>query len=80
MPPIEIHSVDSLSLSTPALQAQYGFCQGRAAYARETSPGCWQVKVHEPQHRDVGLDGWRTVTAGSPALIAASAATGFSPA
>lgn len=61
----------------PALASLYGDCHGRAAYARETSVGCWQVKVHQPDHRLAGLDGWWIAGSGWPTLSDACAATGF---
>src|SRR5450759_1829749 len=33
---------------TVPLASQYGTCGGKAAYARKTSTGSWQVKVHDP--------------------------------
>jgi hypothetical protein len=79
VPPTESQPHAPTLADPTALQSRYGFCCGRPAYARELSTGCWQVKVHEPQHPDAGLDGWRTAIKGSPSLTAASAASGFNP-
>ncbi len=78
MPAKEPHVVLAGSGAPAPLGSQYGFCQGHAAYARETSAGCWQVKVHEPRHRDAGLDGWWIAATAKPTLMAAAAASGFS--
>ena len=60
------------------LGSQYGTCAGKSALARETSPGCWQVKVHDPVSPRAGHDGWVMVGSGWTTLAAASAATGLS--
>ncbi len=39
------------------LASQYGMCAGKAALARETSAGSWQVKVHDPTNLSAGHDG-----------------------
>ena len=45
--------------TTPALLgSQRGTCRGRTALARETTPGSWQVKIHDPTNRLAGHDGW----------------------
>lgn len=62
---------------TPVLGSHYGTCDGRPGYARETSPGSWQVKVHDPASPRAGHDGWLLVGSGWPTLAAASAATGL---
>lgn len=59
------------------LASRYGTCEGKAALARETSPGCWQVKVHDPTDRSAGHDGWVLLGTQWPTLDAACAATGF---
>jgi hypothetical protein len=60
-----------------ALGARYGTCRGRPAYARETSAGSWQVKIHDPINRLAGHDGWLMVGTGWPTLAAACTATGL---
>lgn len=59
------------------LGSRYGSCDGRTAYARETTPGSWQVKVHDPKNRLSEYDGWRTVGTGWKSLDEAVAATGL---
>lgn len=76
MKPAQLHTHPDAA-SPAVLGSVYGSCHGRGAFSRERSPGCWQVKVHEPDHRKAVLDGWRIAAAGSPTLSAASAATGF---
>jgi hypothetical protein len=61
----------------PALGGQRGTCRGRSAYARETSAGSWQVKVHDPTNRLAGHDGWVLIGTGWATLADASAATGL---
>jgi hypothetical protein len=67
--------------SSPArpspLGSHRGTCRGKTAYARETTPGSWQVKIHDPTNRLAGHDGWVLVGAGWPTLPAARAATGL---
>ena len=58
------------------LASQYGMCAGKAALARETSPGSWQVKVHDPTNLSAGHDGWVLLGTGWATLDAACAATG----
>jgi hypothetical protein len=60
-----------------ALGSQRGTCRGRTAYARETSPGSWQVKIHDPTNRLAGHDGWLLVGAGWPTLAEARAVSGL---
>jgi hypothetical protein len=60
------------------LTSQYGTRDGKAAYARETSAGRWQVKVHDPTNRVAGHDGWVLLGADWPTLGDACAATGMS--
>ncbi|MBL7495614.1 hypothetical protein I6A84_19995 [Frankia sp. CNm7] len=74
-------SVENGSTSTrpaPVLGSQYGTCGGKSAFARETSPGSWQVKVHDPSNPRAGHDGWVMIGSGWPTLSEASAATGLS--
>ncbi len=59
------------------LARQYGTCDGKAALARETSPGSWQVKVHDQTNRSAGHDGWVLLGSQWATLVAACAATGF---
>ncbi len=59
------------------LASQYGTCAGKAALARETSAGGWQVKVHDPTNRSAGHDGWVLLGTQRATLEAACAATGF---
>ena len=58
--------------------SQYGTCGGKAAYARKTSTGSWQVKVHDPTNLRAGHDGWVLLGEGWPTLGDACAATGLS--
>jgi len=60
------------------LASQYGTCGGKAAYARKTSTGSWQVKVHDPTNLLAGHDGWVLLGEGWPTLGDACAATGLS--
>jgi len=62
---------------SPRLASQYGTCAGKAAFARETSAGSWQVKVHDPTNLLAGHDGWVLLGAGWPTLAAAAEATGL---
>ncbi len=57
--------------------SQYGTCAGKAAFARETSAGSWQVKVRDPTNLLAGHDGWVLLGAGWPTLAAAAEATGL---
>jgi hypothetical protein len=63
---------------TSDLGSYYGTYRGKAAYARETSVGSWQIKVHDPTNRLAGHDGWLMVGTGWPTLPDACAATGMS--
>src|SRR5665648_826354 len=63
---------------TVPLASQYGTCGGKAAYARKTSTGSWQVKVHDPTNLLAGHDGWVLLGEGWPTLGDACAATGLS--
>lgn len=56
----------------------FGTCQGKCAYARETTPGSWQVKIHDPTNRLAGHDGWLMVGTGWATLAEVRAATGLS--
>jgi hypothetical protein len=70
---------DNVRKSEPAaLGSHYGSCNGRAALAREISPGNWQVKVHDPINRLAGHDGWLMLGTGWPTLAEACTATGLS--
>ena len=60
------------------LGSHRGTCRGRTAYARETTPGSWQVKIHDPTNRLSGHDGWLMMGTGWPTLADACAATGLS--
>jgi hypothetical protein len=60
-----------------ALGSYRGTCRGRTAYARETVPGSWQVKIHDPTNRLAGHDGWLLIGTGWPTLADACAATGL---
>ena len=51
---------------------------GKAAYARKTSTGSWQVKVHDQTNLLAGHDGWVLLGEGWPTLGDACAATGLS--
>ncbi|CAO5234604.1 hypothetical protein [Frankia sp. AgKG'84/4] len=62
---------------TADLGSYYGTHEGRSAYARETSAGNWQVKVHDPTNRLAGHDGWMMLGTGWPTLSDARAATGM---
>ena len=66
------------STEAPTLGSHYGTCGGKTAYARETSVGSWQVKVHDPINRLSGHDGWLLVGTGWASLAEARAATGMS--
>jgi hypothetical protein len=68
----------ALPAPTAVLGSRYGSCGGKSAYARETSVGSWQVKVHDPTNRRAGHDGWLMVGTGWPTLADACAATGLS--
>ncbi|WP_101833026.1 hypothetical protein [Frankia canadensis] len=65
--------------ATPAavLGSRYGTCDGRSAFARETSPGSWQVKMHPPTSPRAGHDGWVLLGSGWPTLAVVLAATGL---
>jgi hypothetical protein len=62
----------------PKLGSRRGTCHGKSAYAKETSPGNWQVKVHDPTNRLAGHDGWLMLGTGWATLPDACAATGLS--
>jgi hypothetical protein len=62
---------------TTTLASYYGIWRGNSAYARETSAGCWQIKVHDPTHRLAGHDGWLLLGTGWPTLSDARQATGL---
>jgi len=66
------------STATQVLGSWYGACGDKAAFARETSPGNWQVKVHDPTNPRAGHDGWLLIGAGWPSLSEASTAAGLS--
>ena len=74
-------STEDLLVTTPTtpalLGSQRGTCRGRTALARETTPGSWQVKVHDPTNRLAGYDGWLLLGTGWPTLDDARAATGL---
>ncbi|CAO5158870.1 conserved hypothetical protein [Frankia sp. AiPs1] len=70
-------STSTPSTPTPVLGSQYGTSDGHSAFARETSPGCWQVKVHHPSNPAAGHDGWVLLGSAWPTLAAAAAATGL---
>ena len=57
------------------LGSRRGTCRGRTTYAREASPGSWQVKIHDPTNRLAGHDGWLLIGTGWPTLADACAAT-----
>lgn len=57
------------------LGSRYGNCGGKSAFAREISPGSWQVKVHDPTSPRAGHDGWVLIGSGWPTLAEAVAAT-----
>lgn len=59
------------------LGSRFGACNGKTALARETSPGSWQVKVHDPTNRQAGHDGWLLLGRDWPTLAEACAATGL---
>jgi hypothetical protein len=61
----------------PPLGSFTGVCRGKFAHARETVPGSWQVKVHDPRNRLAGHDGWLMLGAGWATLAEARAATGL---
>ncbi|ONH24369.1 hypothetical protein [Pseudofrankia asymbiotica] len=76
-------SAENGSASTPptsagVLGSRYGTCDGKAALARETSPGSWQVKMHDPSSPRAGHDGWVMIGSGWSTLAEAAAATGLS--
>jgi hypothetical protein len=58
------------------LGSQRGTCRGRTALARETTPGNWQVKIHDPTNRHAGHDGWLLIGNGWATLAEVRAATG----
>jgi hypothetical protein len=60
------------------LGSRRGSCRGRSALARETSPGSWQVKIHDPKNRHAGHDGWVLAGSGWKTLAEACAATELS--
>jgi hypothetical protein len=62
----------------PTLDSYYGTCNGKTAYARETSAGSWQVKVYDPTNRLAGHDGWLMLGTGWPTLPDARTAAGLS--
>ncbi|MCK9894431.1 hypothetical protein [Frankia sp. AgB32] len=62
---------------TADLGSYYGTYEGKSAYARETSAGNWQIKVHDPINRLSGHDGWMMLGTGWPTLSDAQAATGM---
>jgi hypothetical protein len=62
---------------TAKLGSHFGTCRGKTAYARETNPGSWQVKLHDPTNRLAGIDGWMLIGTGWPTLVDACAATGL---
>ena len=64
--------------SPPSLGRHRGTCRGRSALARETTPGSWQVKIHDPANRLAGHDGWVLAGTGWATLTEARAATGLS--
>lgn len=63
-----------MPIDAPSLGSHHG----KTAYARETTPGSWQVKVHDPKNREAGYDGWLLLGTGWPSLDAARTATGMS--
>ena len=74
------HNTDTLAgpvIDIVGLRSQYGSCAGKSAYARETRPGAWQVKVHDPMNRLAGHDGWVLLGSDWPTLHDASVATGL---
>ncbi len=66
-------------LGAPArtLGSHYGTAGGMNAFARETSPANWQVRVYDPTSPLAVHDGWRTVGNGWLTLADACAATGL---
>jgi len=66
------------STPRPALGSYYGTRGGKPAYARETSDGNWQVKIHDPTNRRSTHDGWLLVGTGWATLPDACSATGLS--
>ncbi|WP_018636520.1 hypothetical protein [Parafrankia elaeagni] len=72
------HSLTAIQPEPAALGRYYGSCDGKAALARETSPGSWQVKVRDPINRLAGHDGWMMLGTGWSTLAEARAATGLS--
>ncbi len=62
----------------PGLGSYYGSRAGKPGYARETSAGNWQVKVHDPTNRLATHDGWLLVGTGWATLPDACSATGLS--
>ena len=75
-------STEDVLVTTPTrptpLGSQLGTCRGRTALARETTPGSWQVKIHDPTNRLAGHDGWLLVGTGWATLPEACAGTGMS--
>lgn len=71
-------STSASSTLAPTLGSRYGTCGGKSAFARETSPGSWQVKVHDPTSPRAGHDGWAMIGSGWPTLAEAVAATHLS--
>jgi hypothetical protein len=69
---------DITAISSSALGSRRGTCRGRTAFARETEPGNWQVKIHDPANRLAGHDGWLLVGSGFGTVTEACAATGMS--
>ena len=59
------------------LGSRRGTCRGRTALARETTPGSWQVKIHDPTNRHAGHDGWQHIGTGWATHAEARAATGL---
>ena len=74
-------STEDLLVTSPTrpapLGSQRGICRGRTALARETTPGSWQVKIHDPTNRRAGHDGWLLIGTGWATLAEARAATGL---
>lgn len=58
-------SASGSSTAVGVLGSRYGTCDGKSAFARETSPGNWQVKVHDPKSPRAGHDGWVLIGSGS---------------
>jgi hypothetical protein len=70
-------NISTAAAPVGTLGSRYGRCDGRSAFARETSPGSWQVKVHYPSDSRAGHDGWVLLGSGWPTLAAAATATGL---